>query len=271
MIDGVDEGVENNLVTYLPRENFENILFIYGSRPGGHKSIDDLWGQLPVLNHTKLELSGLGIEDIRALIYEVANKYDLDRESPWVDAVQIRSQGNPLYLKLLCDAIENGSISLNDINALPKEIDEYYKAILLRYAQDTIDGDALLTGLFTFAAAKDYLTFVHLGLINQLGQSSIQRIGSTLKEVLIENPLTEDVLDFQLFHESFREYLVRENQKQISDATDRIINFCINWKELSGTWEQRYALEHLAAHLSESKKADHHELLLELIYDQNYN
>ena len=270
LIDGLDEGVENNLVTYLPRENFENILFIYGSRPGGHKSIDDLWGQLPVLNHTKLELSGLGLEDIRALIYEVANKYELDRESPWIDAVQIRSQGNPLYLKLLCDAIENGSISLNDIKALPKKIDEYYKAILLRYAQDTIYGDALLTGLFTFAAAKDYLTFAHLGLINQLGQASIQRIGSTLKEVLIENPLTEDVLDFQLFHESFREYLVRENQKQISDATDRIINFCINWKELSGTWEQCYALEHLAVHLSESKKADHHELLLELIYDQNY-
>jgi hypothetical protein len=30
-------------------------------------------------------------------------------------------------LKLLCDAIENGSISLNDINALPKEIDELFK------------------------------------------------------------------------------------------------------------------------------------------------
>jgi hypothetical protein len=177
----------------------------------------------------------LGLEDIRALIYEVANKYDLERESPWVDTVQTRSQGNPLYLKLLCDAIENGFISLNDINALPKEIDEYYKAILRRYAQDTIDGDALLTCLFTFAAAKDYLTFAHLGLINQLGQASLQRIESTLKEVLIENPLTVDVLDFQLFHESFRGYLVRENQKQVSDSKDEIINFCTNWKELSGS------------------------------------
>jgi tetratricopeptide (TPR) repeat protein len=270
LIDGLDEGVENNIVTYLPRENFENILFIYGSRPGGHKSIDDLWGQLPTLNHIKLELFGLGKEDIRALIYEVANKYELSRESAWIDAVQMRSQGNPLYLKLLCDAIENESISLNDINALPKQIDEYYKAILFRYAQDTIDGDALLTGLFTFAAAKDYLTFAHLGLINQLGQASIQRIGSALKEVLIENPLTEDVLDFQLFHESFREYLVRENQKQVSDAVGRIINFSINWKELSGSWEQRYALEHLATHLSESKKSHHHELLMELIYNQAY-
>jgi hypothetical protein len=73
-----------------------------------------------------------------------------------------------------------------------------------------------------------------------------------------------------LFHESFREYLVRENQKQISDATDRIINFCIDWKESSGSWDQRYALEHLATHLSESKKSHHHEHLMELIYDQAY-
>jgi hypothetical protein len=270
LIDGLDEGVENNLVTYLPRENFNNILFIYGSRSGGHKSIDDLWAQLPVLNHTKLELAGLGIEDIRGLIYEVANKYEIDRESDWINAVQLRSQGNPLYLKLLCDAIENGSISINDINALPKEINEYYKAILLRYAQDSVDGDALIAGLFTFAAAKDYLTFAHLELINDLGPATRQRIGSTLKEVLYENPSTENVLDYQLFHESFREYLVRENQKQVIDATGRIIDFCINWKDLSGTWEQRYALEHLAAHLSESKKAPHHELLLELIYNQTY-
>ena len=101
LIDGLDEGVENDVVTYLPRENFENILIIYGSRPGGHKTIDDLWATLPTEYHTKLELYGLGKEDIRALIYEVANKYEVERESVWIDAVQKRSQGNPLYLKLL--------------------------------------------------------------------------------------------------------------------------------------------------------------------------
>ena len=270
LIDGLDEGVENNVVTYLPRENFENILIIFGSRPGGHKSIDDLWATLPLENHTKLELSGLGKEDIRALIYEVANKYELERESSWIDAVQKRSQGNPLYLKLLCDAIENGNIEINDINALPEKIDEYYKAILNRYAHDTLDGDALLNGLFTFAAAKDYLTIPHLGLINKLGSASIQRLGSTLKEVLYENPLTEEVLDYQLFHESFREYLVKEKIKEVNDAAGRIIDFCGTWQELEGSWEQRYALEHFATHLSESKKVTHLEALMDLIYNEAY-
>ena len=270
LIDGLDEGVENDLLTYLPRENFENILIIYGSRPGGHKTIDELWATLPTEYHTKLELYGLSKEDIRALIYEVANKYEIDRESSWIDAVQKRSQGNPLYLKLLCDAIENGSIGINDINALPKEIDEYYKTILQRYAKDVADGDALLAGLYTFAAAKDYLTMSHLGLIKQLGSAAVQRIGSTLKEVLYENPLTEEVLDYQLFHESFREYLVKEKAKEVSDASDRIIDFCATWKALEGNWEQRYALEHYAAHLSESKRAQHHEVLMDLIYNEDY-
>jgi hypothetical protein len=269
LIDGLDEGVENSVVTYLPRENFEGILIIYGSRPGGHKSIDDLWAQLPAEHHTKLELSGLGKEDIRALIYEVANKYELDRDSAWIDAVQRRSQGNPLYLKLLCDAMEHGSIVVNDIGALPEKIDEYYKAILDRYSRDA-DGDALLNALFTFAAARDYLTMAHLGLINKLGEATVQRIGSTLKEVLYENPLTEEVLDYQLFHESFREYLIKEKGASVREAAERIIDFCEGWNELEGTWEQRYALEHYAAHLGDSKKELRVETLSKLIYDHGY-
>jgi hypothetical protein len=269
LIDGLDEGVENNVVSYLPRENFEDVLIIYGSRPGGHKTIDELWATLPIENHTKIELSGLSKEDIRALIYEVANKYDLERESEWIEVVQQRSQGNPLYLKLLCDSLENKAISLNDVNALPTKIDEYYKAILLRYAQDP-DGDALLAGLYTFAAAKDYLTLSHLGLINQLGDAVLERIGSTLKEVLYENPLTEDVLDYQLFHESFREYLVKEKALKVNEASYRIIDFCSSWKDLQGQWEQRYTLEHYATHLYESKKEIHTEQLLKLIYDSEF-
>ena len=270
LMDGLDEGTENNVVTYLPRENFEGVLIIYGSRPGGHKTIDELWTQLPTEHHTKLELAGLGREDIRALIYEVANKYEVERESAWIDAVQQRSQGNPLYLKLLCNAIEHSSVALNDIQALPDKIDEYYKAILDRYAADTVDGDSLLACLFTFTAARDYLTMAHLGLINKLGDAIVQRIGSTLKEVLYENPLTEEVLDYQLFHESFREYLVKEKAQRVSEANERIIDFCSTWNDLEGSWEQRYALQHYAAHAFESKREMRATELLALMGDMAY-
>jgi mannitol/fructose-specific phosphotransferase system IIA component (Ntr-type) len=109
-----------------------------------------------------------------------------------------------------------------------------------------------------------------LGLINQLGDAVLERIGSTLKEVLYENPLTEDVLDYQLFHESFREYLVKEKALKVNEASNRIIDFCASWKDLQGQWEQRYALEHYATHLHESKKEINTEQLLKLIYDSEF-
>ena len=269
LIDGLDEGIDENMVEFMPRENFENILFIYGSRAGGHYSINEFWGTLPTEHHTKLELKGLNKEDIRAMIYEVANKYEVERESSWINAVLERSQGNPLYMKLLCDAIENGHIALNEFNALPKEIDDYYKAILQRYAKDN-DGDALFLGLYTFAAAKNYLTIPQLGLINKLSDATLERVSSTLKEVLNENPLTKDVLDYQLFHESFREYLVKQNSVKVMEAADRLINFCSDWQTLEGTYEQRYALEYYAIHLIESKKEVHHKELLALLKNEPY-
>jgi hypothetical protein len=270
LIDGLDEGTENDLITYFPRENFKGVIIIYASRPGGHKSIDELWTQLPAEHHTRLELSGLGRKDIRTLIDKVASKYETESDSAWIDAVMHRSQGNPLYLKLLFDALAFGSIAFNDIMALPDKIDVYYKAILDRYAADAVDGDALLAGLFTFAAARDYLTMNHLGLINKLGDATMQRIGSTLKEVLYENPLTEEVLDYQLFHESFREYLLKEKPREVLDATERILDFCAKWKKWEGSWEQRYALEHYSHHLSQSKKESRHNELLDLFKNQAY-
>jgi hypothetical protein len=201
---------------------------------------------------------------------EVVNKYNVERDSAWIEAVQKRSQGNPLYLKLLCDALEHGSIALNDIQALPDKIDEYYKAILDRYAKDATDGDALLAGLFAFAAARDYLTMEHLGLINKLGEATVQRIGSTLKEVLYENPLTEDVLDYQLFHESFREYLLEEKALKVKDAEERIIDFCADWRDFEGTWEQRYALQYYAAHATASSREIRARELLTLLGNTEY-
>jgi len=268
LIDGLDEGVENNLIGYLPRENFENVLMIYGSRPGGHPEIIDFWPTLPVEHHTKLELGGLSKEDIRALIYEVGNKYEIERESKWIDTVLERSNGYPLYIKLLCDAIENGRISLNDINALPKEINNYYEAILRRYSKDKY-GNALLSSLFTLAAAKDELSISHLRLINQLDYLSQEHVSSTLREILTKNEKSE-VDTYRLFHETFRDFLIEKRKLEIEEAEERVIDFCATWEDLEGTYEQRYALQHYAAHLIESKKSKRKEELLQLLNNKPY-
>jgi hypothetical protein len=261
LIDGLDEGVENDILNYLPRENFKNILFIYGSRHGGHLKLASFWTELPIENHETILLGGLNKEDIRAFLYEVVNKYEIDQI--WIDEILNRSEGNPLYLKLLCYALENGSIEINNSKALPKEIDSYYKAILDRYAQQT-DGDALIECLLLFAVAEDYLTPAHLGIMNSMSIASQQRVMNILTEVLYENPQTDFVLDYQLFHESFREYLIKTYPLEIKKANHKIINSCQKWQELEILFEQRYVLEHYATHLVKSATVENKEVLVEL-------
>ena len=268
-IDGLDEGAENNLVTYLPRQLFENIIFVYSSRPGSDARIEELWPSLPVENLVKIELGGLTENNVREILDEVAQTYKLKVEDSWLRIVVIASQGNPLYLKLMCDSIEKGVIKINESNILPNELNDYYKTILQRFSNDT-HGEDLLRSIYSLAAAKDFLTLKHLGLINKLDDEALQQIGVLVKEFCYESVLAEGVIGYQLFHESLREYLVKLETANVDEANTQIIHFCSTWKEQTGKWEQRYALEYYVQHLSESSQKEHQEVLLSLFQNKDY-
>jgi hypothetical protein len=268
-IDGLDEGAENNLVTYLPRQLFENIIFVYSSRPGVDAQIEELWPSLPEENLVKIELGGLTENNIREILDEVAQRYKLKVEDSWLRNVVIASQGNPLYLKLMCDSIEKGVIKINESNILPNELNDYYKTILQRFAKNT-HGEGLLRSMYSLAAAKDFLTLKHLGLINNLDDEALQHIGVLVKEFCYESILAEGVIGYQLFHESLREYLVKWETANVDEANTQIIHFCSTWKEQTGKWEQRYALEYYVRHLSESSQKEHQTDLLNLFQNKDY-
>lgn len=268
-IDGLDEGAENNLVTYLPRQLFENIIFVYSSRLGGDARIEELWPSLPSENLVKIELGGLTENNIRDLLDEVAQTYKLKVEDSWLRIVVNASQGNPLYLKLMCDSIEKGVIKINDSNVLPNELNDYYKTILQRFAKNT-HGEGLLRIMYSLAAAKDFLTLKHLGLINNLDDEALQYIGVLVKEFCYESLLADGIIGYQLFHESLREYLVKWEAANVNEANSQIIHFCATWKEQTGKWEQRYALEYYVRHLSESSQKEHQTDLLNLFQNKDY-
>lgn len=247
LMDGLDEGIEEGLLDFMPRQLFDGVLIIYGSRPGGHEKLNSFWMELPAEKKKFLELKGLNSNDIRALLYEVSNKYSLQQQ--WIDVIAKRSEGNPLYLKLLCESIEVGETDINDENALPADIGKYYENFLLRYSKMT-DGDNLLQTLYVIAAAHDYLSEHHIELILGIGEATSARVMSILSEVLYDNPFTEDIADWQLFHESFREYLKANRTSKIQDAEQKIIKFCSEWEKLNGKWEQKYAMMHYEKHLT---------------------
>ena len=269
-IDGLDEGVENNIVAYLPRQLFENVLLVYSSRPGGDGRIEELWTSLPTESQVKIDLGGLAEVDICDLLDEVTQKFEQKVEDSWVREVVSASQGNPLYIKLMCDSIEKGIIKVNQSNVLPNELNDYYKTILQRYTND-VYGESLLKSIYSMAAAKDFLTLNHLGLINKLDVDAVQRVGVLVKEVCYESVLAEGVIGYQLFHESLREYLLKEQASLVAEATKEIIHFCSTWREQTGKWEQRYALEHYASHLSQSDNKEHQIELLNLFKNKEFS
>jgi hypothetical protein len=266
LIDGLDEAGGTGLHSYLPRETFTNVLIIYASRPAGSPGLEQLWGELPVDHHEKMELGGLNRQDISALLYEVVNKYKL--QESWIDELEVRSQGNPLYLKLLCNALEDGSIQINDPQSLPQKIEDYYKAILDRYAS-LPGGDDLLNSLFIFAAARDDLTASHIWLINSYGPATRQLVMSTLAEVLHENRVEQKTAAFRLFHESLRECLIKHCPQYVREAGQRIAGWCDDWDQTTG-YKQRYALQHYASHLESFGSDAHLKHLLDLAADQSY-
>ena len=82
------------------------------------KEVDALSSELQ--NVYEMELQGLSEDDVRDLLKLTISQSDL--EPDYVKQVTKLSEGNPLYLKLLLQALREGQIRLNDIRSLPKNI-----------------------------------------------------------------------------------------------------------------------------------------------------
>lgn len=265
IIDGLDEGVdqEYNIVDFLPAQVFENVLIVYGSRRIG--AVEGLHRLIEVDSRKEKEILGLKSEDIRALLYDVADKYRL--EDQFVESIQLKSNGNPLYIKLLCISLENGEFELNKSHKLPGLIEDFYEDIIYRFSKKS-NGNYILKALYVFAVAKDYLTPKHIELILSIGEADAANAISDLREVLFENPATEED-DFQLFHESFREYLYAKKNLSVKEAGVALIKYCRQWRDLLviDPFLVRYVYAYYSTHLFELNVKEE---LIDLALDRKY-
>lgn len=263
MIDGLDEG-DQSLLNHLIYETFEHVLIIYTSRetPAVTRFVNDL----PLDYLTKKQLGKISRADIRALLYEVVDKYAITEE--YVQLIAQKSGGHPLYIKLLCEALAQYPEKLNDNNYLPEKWEDFYKRFIDRFIDDE-RGQDIMDGLFVFAAAKDFLSQDHMRLI--LRNSSRQNliIFDSLSELLIES--LQYKKHYQLFHETFYEYLSKYHAIDLMDAEQKIIDFCLQWETLNRFDPSiiRYPLNHLATHLKDANRLEeltnlvHHETFID--------
>ena len=244
IIDGLDEATESpELLDFLPREYIKKLLVIYASRENPIvKSI--VYDKLEREKHQHLNLGSLTIKDTRALLYEYINKYELKKE--YVKVLAHKSKGNPLYLKLICQGLEDKLYLLNDTVNLPDKLGEIYSKIIKRL-YETEKNDNFFQVLMVMAAGKDFFSEEMLSKVLNISTMETKSALNVCLEILIENPLTEKINDYQLFHESLREYLVENYKDDLKKSENKLAEFCLNWENLERESEL-YSLNYLVTH-----------------------
>jgi nucleoside-triphosphatase THEP1 len=247
IIDGIDEGSEDKeLLESLPKEYIDKIITIYSSREN-YEVRNYVYDNLEREKHEELYIKGLSIEDTRALLYEYINKYELKKE--FVEGLRKKSEGNPLFIKLVCQGLEDGIYKLNDTISIPDKLSEVYGKIIKNFYKIDREGD-FFEILMILAGGKDFFSVKMLAEITGYDTLRVKRAIDILIEVLVENPLTENVFDYQLFHESLREYLKKTYPEDLRKAGEKICEWIKKWENLTNE-SRYYALKYFFNHFGE--------------------
>jgi hypothetical protein len=230
IVDGLDEIETNDpLLNLLPRLLPKKIKVIYGARPQTDLKFT-FYEELYREAKHQFDLGGLSEPDIRAVLMEHVSKYEM--EDLYVSQVLLKSEGNPLYLKLLCQGLEKRIYALNDSFGLPRQMSELYEKALKRLEEET---PSSITFLLYLSAAKDYVSpRMAAAWMNMKESTLTNTILYGCLEFLFENPLTENLNDYQLFHESLREYLSEAYPTELQECKERICDFSFAWKDEHG-------------------------------------
>jgi len=273
IVDGLDEIKSGDpLLSLLPKSLPDKIQVIYGARPQQELRFT-FYEQLDRERKTYFDLGGLSLPDIRAVLMEHVSKYEM--QSEYVQEVLQVSEGNPLYLKMLCRGLEQDIYKLNQVSTLPKGMDDLYQAALLRLENEN---SGSINFLIYLAAAKDFVSAELAAAWMGVDTPTLRnRMLSACLEFLYENPLTESVEDYQLFHESLREYLTKSYPAEIQLCKERICDWSLEWKSNNGDvahtgdlliYAMHFSTEHLFAsylnHKSEKRSCAAEQLRAEL-------
>jgi len=251
IIDGLDEGAEKpELLDSLVREYIDKVLVVYASRE--NTSVREyVYDQLERERHREMTLGGLSSGDTRALLYEYVNKYEL--EDKYVEALREKSDGNPLYIKLVCHGIQDGIYKLNDSFNLPKGLEEIYEKLIKNYHKIDKSGK-FFDLLMILVAGKDFFSADMISQLMKIKTVEAKHTLDIVMEVLIENPLTEEVLDYQVFHESLREYLSKRYKTDLKEWNEKICEWLRGWKDLRNE-SLDYAMKYFFHHFEDLYRA----------------
>ncbi|PQJ36783.1 hypothetical protein BSZ35_00060 [Salinibacter sp. 10B] len=268
LVDGLDEAPE--LGRYIP-ESRSWLPVIISSRETPEAK--EFYEGRRRETRSKMTVGPLGKREVRAILYEGANKYDPAFDEDYVEAVAERSEGNPLYLTLLVEELVQGKIEVGDIDALPEKIGKLYEEAVRRVTKDG-ENQTVLGLLHLLAETKTPLTEEAIAdylEVNPMQASSAVREAMELLHEASPEALypaedtPEDAFSrkaVQLFHESLREWLREKHEGTCEKMQERLAEKTAKWGERKNETARRYALRYGAVHQRDAgRHADLYDLL----------
>jgi len=249
IIDGLDECPE--IRKYIPKSrNWLKILIL--SREVAE--IKDWWRTHDRENRRDKNLKKLSDKEIVSILYDVVNKYQAGFNKKYVFEVCRRSEGNPLYLKLLCDQIYEDGGMVESVDKIPESWADLYASTLKRVSQQQ-GGGVGLNILRILAVAKDALSVNMIRFVlneNNKIPVDIQDVinGVDLcRELLFEEEDEQHIEKYRLFHESLRVWVLNNYEYEVSIISNNISNFCFEWDKKSDYEAKKYCFKFAVRHL----------------------
>jgi hypothetical protein len=230
LIDGLDESVSAegeasggmSLLRYIPRNVPPGVFIVLAGRR--RKEVDALGGDLRKASRlTEMELHGLEEKDVRDLLELTISEFDVDAD--YVKEVTRLSQGNPLYVKLLLEALLERHIRLNDVQTLPQNIQAFYGDIVERLS--ATERQARVQILMILALARELLTVEQLMGITGQSEETVHRALDACAEVITERRNVNGRAVYRLFHDSFGDFMRshKDHAGQVPELSQRILEF----------------------------------------------
>ena len=94
----------------------------------------------------------MDVHDINELLEKVVHPLEKGYTREWIQAIKDRSEGNPLYLKMLCEELFSREVRAVDANRLPPEIESLWENCFDRLSArgdvEAVGGVAHVPGTF---------------------------------------------------------------------------------------------------------------------------
>ena len=292
LVDGLDEiyRQEREFLNVPFMTIRERIVWVCAGRSEGDleetlKSRGAVWvflDGLPPLDEQAIR--EMLVEHLGRLKYALFERDEGERNR-FVETVTRKSEGLPLYVRMVIEDLKAGRFTVWDEEKLPEGLVNYYERLLERLRVS--DVGTVLAPLFCLLAwAKEPITEGTMNFLLQTHHlAGTPRWGELFRKalehghlMLQQRPTPDGETGWTIYHDSFRRHLLESETVSVSRewAQERWLEVCKDWKALASQEPSlhRYILRHYAEHLYDKWRMTNeqmtHDALCRLALDSDF-